>query len=76
MILQFPIGSSDLQLSNVHPWFANTTIQDAAGWTADFFENTNVAEANSLPHRPQMYIAETGWPTVCHDSALILGTYV
>ena len=52
------------QMANVHPWFANTTIQNAPQWTWDFFEQTNVAAANALPNKPEMSIAEVGWPTV------------
>jgi exo-beta-1,3-glucanase (GH17 family) len=51
-------------LANVHPWFANTTIDDAATWTYDFFQQTNVAQAATVSNNPTMYIAETGWPTV------------
>ncbi|KAJ7168452.1 glycoside hydrolase family 17 protein [Mycena filopes] len=53
----------DYGMANVHPWFADTTVQDAAGWTADFFSSTNLAAAAALSNAPQMYIAETGWPT-------------
>jgi exo-beta-1,3-glucanase (GH17 family) len=52
------------QLSNVHAWFANVSVQDGAAWTADFFQVNNVDVANALPNKPKMYIAETGWPTV------------
>lgn len=52
-------------MANVHPWFADTTIDDAAAWTAEFFAETDVAAANALSNTPKMYIAETGWPTVC-----------
>lgn len=58
----------DYGLSNVHPWFANTTIQAAAGWTANFFQTTNVQPAALLPNNPKMYIAETGWPTQSSDA--------
>ncbi|KAK0491089.1 glycoside hydrolase family 17 protein [Armillaria novae-zelandiae] len=58
----------DYGLSNVHPWFANTTIQDAASWTATFFEETNVQPAAQLPNKPKMYIAETGWPSQSSDA--------
>jgi exo-beta-1,3-glucanase (GH17 family) len=54
----------DYGMSNVHAWFANTTAKDAAPWTADFFQHTNVDVAKLLPNNPTMYIAETGWPTV------------
>ncbi|KAF9223715.1 glycoside hydrolase family 17 protein [Gyrodon lividus] len=53
----------DYGMSNVHPWFANQSIQDAAGWTAEFFLTTNVDFAATLSNNPKMYIAETGWPT-------------
>ena len=52
------------QMSNVHAWFANTTADDAASWVFSFFEETNVEPASQLSNKPQMYIAETGWPTV------------
>ena len=51
-------------MSNVHAWFANTTADDAASWVFSFFEETNVEPASQLSNKPQMYIAETGWPTV------------
>lgn len=55
-------------MSNVHPWFANVSIDDAAGWTWDFFETNNVQPAQALSNQPQMYIAETGWPTQSLDA--------
>lgn len=59
-------------MANVHPWFANTTIDDAASWTAEFFEETDIAEAAKVSNNPSMYIAETGWPTVCSLLDLLL----
>lgn len=56
-------------MSNVHAWFAGTTIQDSANWTFTFFQETNVDVANALPNKPQMYIAETGWPTFSSTEA-------
>lgn len=52
------------QMANVHPWFANTTVQNGPQWTWDFFDQTNVAAANAVSNKPQMSIAEVGWPTV------------
>ncbi|KIJ66917.1 glycoside hydrolase family 17 protein [Hydnomerulius pinastri MD-312] len=57
------LGAVDYGMSNVHPWFANQTIDNAAGWTAEFFQENNVALAATLSNNPKMYIAETGWPT-------------
>jgi exo-beta-1,3-glucanase (GH17 family) len=50
-------------MSNVLPWFAGQNIQDAATWTFAFFKETSVDVASKLTNNPQMYIAETGWPT-------------
>jgi len=47
----------------VHAWHANASIQDAAQWSFAFFKKTGVDLANPLPNKPQMYIAEVGWPT-------------
>ena len=55
-------------MANVHPWFADTTIEDAAPWTFEFFQDTDVAAANAVSNKPAMYIAETGWPTVSNFS--------
>ncbi|KAF8913775.1 glycoside hydrolase superfamily [Gymnopilus junonius] len=57
----------DYGLSNVHAWFANTTIDAAAGWVNTFFQETNVAPAALLSNKPKMYIAETGWPSASSD---------
>lgn len=58
------LESVDYGMANVHPWFANQSINDAAGWTWSFFETTDVALAQTLANQPDMSIAETGWPTV------------
>jgi len=54
--------------SNVHPWFANVSIDQAAAWTAEFFLEINVQPAAKLSNKPQMSIAETGWPTQSSDA--------
>jgi len=58
-----PVWLIDLfafQMANVHPWFANVSAEDGAGWTAQFFQTIDVDVANALPNKPKMYIAETG----------------
>jgi len=57
----------DYGLANVHPWFANVSIDIAADWTASFFNEVDVVPANALDNQPTMYIAETGWPTKSSD---------
>ncbi|KAF8907298.1 glycoside hydrolase superfamily [Gymnopilus junonius] len=61
------LGAVDYGMANVHPWFANVSAQQGAGWTNDFFVQTDVALANTLSNKPSMYIAETGWPTKSSD---------
>jgi exo-beta-1,3-glucanase (GH17 family) len=62
------LEQSDYGMSNVHPWFANVSIDQSAGWTADFFNQQNVQPAAALSNKPQMWIAETGWPTESSDA--------
>ncbi|KAJ4482338.1 glycoside hydrolase family 17 protein [Lentinula aciculospora] len=61
------LADVDYGMANVHPWFANVSIDAAAGWTWDFFEDTDVALAQNLSNKPDMSIAETGWPTNSSD---------
>jgi len=82
MGLSLPVGNSDAGsyfnnkvlaavdygMANVHPWFGNVSIQAGAQWTWDFFNQTDVTLANSLPNKPDMSIAETGWPTGSKDA--------
>jgi exo-beta-1,3-glucanase (GH17 family) len=56
------------QLSNIHAWFANQTVEASAKWTLDFFQESNVGPAGLLSNKPQMFIAETGWPTQSSDA--------
>lgn len=62
------LAAVDYGMSNVHPWFANVSIDDAAAWTYEFFQENNIAAAQALSNKPQMFIAETGWPTKSSDA--------
>ncbi|RSH81923.1 uncharacterized protein EHS24_008120 [Apiotrichum porosum] len=53
----------DYFMANVHPWFGNVTIEDAAGWTWLYFETNDVAPAEASTNKPATSIAETGWPS-------------
>ncbi|KIJ51442.1 glycoside hydrolase family 17 protein [Sphaerobolus stellatus SS14] len=59
----------DYGMANVHAWFADVTAEQAAPWVFDFFDNTDVLEAQAVTNKPSMYIAETGWPTTANDTA-------
>ncbi|KAJ7170893.1 glycoside hydrolase family 17 protein [Mycena crocata] len=63
------LQSVDYGMANVHPWFADTTIEDAAGWTAQFFTDVDLTAAAGVSNTPNMFIAETGWPTGSKDTA-------
>jgi exo-beta-1,3-glucanase (GH17 family) len=62
------LSAVDYGMSNVHPWFAGVSIDQAASWTADYFAETNVAPAAALANKPTMFIAETGWPTASDNA--------
>ncbi|GAA6054305.1 hypothetical protein JCM3770_001425 [Rhodotorula araucariae] len=57
------VAGSDYIMANVHPWFGGLPVDQAAGWTWEFFENNDVNLASAAPNNPTAYIAETGWPT-------------
>ncbi|KAK0480116.1 glycoside hydrolase family 17 protein [Armillaria novae-zelandiae] len=59
----------DYGMANVHPWFANVSVDQSAGWTWEFFETNDVQLAQGLSNTPEMYVAETGWPTKSSDTA-------
>ncbi|KIY51722.1 glycoside hydrolase family 17 protein, partial [Fistulina hepatica ATCC 64428] len=59
----------DYGMANVHPWFADVSIDIAAGWTNTFFQTDDVELAAALNDTPTMYIAETGWPTNSSSTA-------
>ncbi|KAH9856667.1 glycoside hydrolase [Lenzites betulinus] len=58
----------DYGMSNIHAWFANVSIDQSAGWVNDFFQTQNVDVANTLSNKPDMFIAETGWPSGSKDA--------
>jgi exo-beta-1,3-glucanase (GH17 family) len=53
----------DYFMANVHPWFGDVSIDDAAVWTWQFFQDFDVDICAQATNKPSMYIAETGWPT-------------
>ncbi|BEJ10712.1 hypothetical protein CspHIS471_0101340 [Cutaneotrichosporon sp. HIS471] len=53
----------DFYMANVHPWFGQVPIDQAATWTWDYFMNNDVIYSQQATNQPAMYIAETGWPT-------------
>jgi len=61
------LADVDYGMANVHPWFANVSVDDAAAWTWNFFQTVDVELAQGLSNKPDMSIAETGWPTKSSD---------
>jgi len=57
------LSAVDYFMSNIHPWFGDVPIEQAAGWTWEFFEQNNVAMAANLTNHPDLIIAEVGWPS-------------
>ncbi|KAG0145928.1 hypothetical protein CROQUDRAFT_658038 [Cronartium quercuum f. sp. fusiforme G11] len=56
-------AGADYVMANVHPWFGKVPIDQAAGWTYQFFQDFDVNVCAQAANKPIMYIAETGWPT-------------
>jgi len=57
----------DYGMANVHPWFANVTVQAGPQWTWDFFNQTDIAASLAVSNKPEMSIAEVGWPSASSD---------
>jgi len=51
----------DIVMSNVHPFFAGTTAEAAAGWTWDFWQSKDAILTKGT--NKKNIIAETGWPS-------------
>lgn len=50
--------------------FAGTTIDDAAGWTWEYTnQNTPGIAVAAASNAPDLWIAETGWPTGANETA-------
>jgi len=62
------MGAIEFGMANDHPWFGNVSIDQAAVWTYEFFQQNNVAAAANVSNHPTMYIAETGWPSNSSDA--------
>jgi len=62
------LESVEYGMANVHPWFGNVSIDQAAAWTYEFFEQTDVQPTSNMSNHPTMYIAETGWPSNSSDA--------
>jgi exo-beta-1,3-glucanase (GH17 family) len=62
------LQSVDYFMANVHPWFGQVGINNAAAWTWNFFQENDVSLGAQATNKPQMYIAETGWPTKSSDA--------
>ncbi|WRT66715.1 uncharacterized protein IL334_003678 [Kwoniella shivajii] len=59
----------DYFMANVHPWFGSVAIDDAASWTDQFFQEFDVEPAALASNKPDVYIAETGWPTASMNAS-------
>ncbi|KAF9433460.1 hypothetical protein BGZ76_009432 [Entomortierella beljakovae] len=51
--------SVDEVMSNIHPFFAQTQVQDAADWAANNYKSETVSAAGDKPAG----ISEVGWPS-------------
>ena len=42
----------------MHPWFGGVPVEQAAGWTWEFFEENDVAISEAVSNKPVPYVAE------------------
>ncbi|PWN91767.1 glycoside hydrolase [Acaromyces ingoldii] len=54
---------SDYVMANVHAWFGELPVDQAAGWVWSYTANQEPASALQASPAPELFIAETGWPT-------------
>ncbi len=52
----------DFVMSNIHPFFAGVTAEQAAAWTLNFWQTHDVILTQNSPNIKQI-ISETGWPS-------------
>lgn len=55
------VQAVDAVMSNIHPFFAGIPVEEAAGWTWNFWQ-TRDAPLTAGTDKPQI-ISETGWPS-------------
>ena len=53
----------DIVMANVHPFFAGVTVDQAAGWTWDFWQTHDVVLSSAVSNKPKNIISEVGWPS-------------
>ncbi|CAO1625166.1 unnamed protein product [Sympodiomycopsis kandeliae] len=53
----------DFVFANNQAWYSGIAIEDAAGWTANYFQENVVDLVEDASTAPKAYISETGWPT-------------
>jgi exo-beta-1,3-glucanase (GH17 family) len=52
----------DVVMSNIHPFFGGVSIDQAAGWTYDFWQSHDVAVTAGMTGKKHI-ISEFGWPS-------------
>lgn len=52
----------DVVMANVHPFFGGVQVEQAAGWTWDFWQSHDVALTTGMTNKQQI-ISEVGWPS-------------
>lgn len=63
------VQTSDIVMSNIHPFFAGTVAADAAAWAWNFWQTKDVAQTTSKTGTvgtltyPTQIISEIGWPS-------------
>jgi len=56
-------AGADYIQANVHAWFGEVPIDQAAGWTWDYAMTNTPSVVLTAANAPKYYIAEVGWPS-------------
>ncbi|KAK0551974.1 hypothetical protein OC846_003058, partial [Tilletia horrida] len=62
-------AGADFIEANVHAWFGQVPIDQAAGWTWDYAMTNTPSVTITSPNAPKYYISEVGWPSGANATA-------
>lgn len=69
MITTDLVEGVDFIFENTHPWFGGVPVDQGAGWTWDYANtNTPGIAVQAATNKPEVFIAEVGWPTGSNSS--------
>ncbi|PWN47771.1 glycoside hydrolase [Violaceomyces palustris] len=62
---------ADYIFANIHGFFGKVPVEEAAGWTWDYANNHEPSTALTASNKPQLFIAESGWPSGANETRFL-----